>query len=611
MISRREPLLWLQLMALAVIPLELELLRLVLAGPAFGPAPALERLLIWGLAVVAPGVLLWRRSPDWASLLLVRIPASKRSIDQRRLSAAQQPLGLKAALVIGIALLLALFWWIDRSALLVVELSPTSDSSRLTALLIAAPLLALMLWQWQQLVQAIWLLTRSDQAFTDLTPINAADLQTNHLSLGLGLLQLPTLRWEATVEPGQSTQTSSSGKGDHDLNPTVPDPAPDPQPASAEIDGDEVVQEDVPEAIHQEPEVIAADEQESESDVASTDIEANETEQEPLNEPSNDEQHDQNGADSVVAGSDAETGQPSIQQSAADSAPDPQPEPAEIDGDEIVQDDVPEAIHQEPEVIAADEQESESDVASTDIEANETEQEPLNEPSNDEQHGQDNAESVDAGSDPETDQPSIQQSAADSAPDPQPEPAEIDGDEIVQEDVPEAIHQEPEVIAADEQESESDVASADFEANETEQEPLNEPSNDEQHDQNGADSVDGGSDAETDQPSIQQSAADSVPTPQLETAEATAEEDLSEDSSSRAEDSSAESEAEPTSAVAPVAIKPEQAAEEDHSPDLDGQVSADGTVTSTDAETHHEEAKTSGSEQGDPEQSAQPPPGSP
>ena len=55
MITRREPLLWLQLMAVAVIPLELELLRLLLAGPALGPAPALERLLIWGLAVIGPG----------------------------------------------------------------------------------------------------------------------------------------------------------------------------------------------------------------------------------------------------------------------------------------------------------------------------------------------------------------------------------------------------------------------------------------------------------------------------------------------------------------------------------------------------------------------------
>ena len=57
MITRREPLLWLQLMALAVIPLELELLRLILSGSTFGPSPALERLLVWSLSVVAPGVL--------------------------------------------------------------------------------------------------------------------------------------------------------------------------------------------------------------------------------------------------------------------------------------------------------------------------------------------------------------------------------------------------------------------------------------------------------------------------------------------------------------------------------------------------------------------------
>ena len=74
MITRREPLLWLQLMAVAVIPLELELLRLLLAGPALGPAPALERLLIWGLAVIGPGLLLWRRPADWGSMLLVRLP---------------------------------------------------------------------------------------------------------------------------------------------------------------------------------------------------------------------------------------------------------------------------------------------------------------------------------------------------------------------------------------------------------------------------------------------------------------------------------------------------------------------------------------------------------
>ena len=106
MITRREPLLWLQLMAVAVIPLELELLRLLLAGPALGPAPALERLLIWGLAVIGPGLLLWRRRADWGSMLLVRLPLSGRSSDQRRISALPQALATKAALVLGMAVLL-------------------------------------------------------------------------------------------------------------------------------------------------------------------------------------------------------------------------------------------------------------------------------------------------------------------------------------------------------------------------------------------------------------------------------------------------------------------------------------------------------------------------
>lgn len=197
MITRREPLLWLQLMAIAVIPLELELLRLLLAGPALGPAPALERLLIWGLAVIGPGLLLWRRPADWGSMLLVRLPLPGRSPDQRRISALPQTLGLKAALVMGMALLLLGFWSIDRSALLVTQMSPLANGSRLTALLLAGPLLTLMLWQWQQLCQAIWLLTRSDQAFENLQPISEADLRDRSLSFGLNVLQLPALEWPA------------------------------------------------------------------------------------------------------------------------------------------------------------------------------------------------------------------------------------------------------------------------------------------------------------------------------------------------------------------------------------------------------------------------------
>lgn len=208
MITRREPLLWLQLMAIAVIPLELELLRLVLAGPAFGPVPSLERLLIWGLAVVAPGVLLWRRPADWASMIVVRVPFSRRSADQRRLSAMPRPVGLKIALAFGIVLLLPLFWWIDQSALLVSQWSPMTNSSRLTALLLGGPLLTLVLWEWQQLCQAGWLLTQDDQVLVDVAPINESDIQGSTLSLGLGVLQLPELLWPAsdTVKTSQGSK---------------------------------------------------------------------------------------------------------------------------------------------------------------------------------------------------------------------------------------------------------------------------------------------------------------------------------------------------------------------------------------------------------------------
>ncbi len=421
MISRREPLLWLQLMAVAVIPLELELMRLLLAGPAFGPAPALERLLIWGLAVVAPGVLLWRRAPDWASLLLVRIPAAKRTVEQRRISAIPQPLALKAALIIGIALLLPLFWWIDRSALLVSKFSPTIDSSRLTALLTAAPLLSLILWQWQQLVQAIWLLTRSDQTFADLAPINAADLQSNHLSLGLGLLQLPPLEWKATDVIHQKPEKEASGNGDAQINQSAADQAPNPQPDTAETGADEALQqEEVTEASNEEVEVIAAKVEHTDKALASSDFKSPKAEQQTPEETCNDNQSVQGNANEIVAGSEAETDQQSVESSALNSAL---------------------SSHQE------------------------------------------HAPTADNG-------------------------------------------------------------------------------------------------------------------------------DLPKKNSAKTEFNSAKSQADGGSAVSTVTIEPEQPTEEHHSPDLDGQVSANDAVSGTDAETHHKEAETTGSEQSDPEQPAQPPPGS-
>ena len=54
-----------------------------------------------------------------------------------------------------------------------------------------------MLWQWQQLCQAIWLLTTLDQVFENLEPVSEAELCDRTMSFGLNVLQLPALEWPA------------------------------------------------------------------------------------------------------------------------------------------------------------------------------------------------------------------------------------------------------------------------------------------------------------------------------------------------------------------------------------------------------------------------------
>ena len=278
MITRREPLLWLQLMAVAVIPLELELLRLLLAGPALGPAPALERLLIWGLAVIGPGLLLWRRPADWGSMLLVRLPLPGRTPDQRRISALPQTLGLKAALVMGMALLLLGFWSIDRSALLVTQMSPLANGSRLTALLLAGPLLTLMLWQWQQLCQAIWLLTRSDQAFENLQPISEADLRDRTLSFGLNVLRLPTLEWPAPKASATAPTPTVADREEPMAEASEAKTAPKPELADTAEDSEADDSETSPSASAKDDEpAFTATEDSSSSSEAATEPEKAET----------------------------------------------------------------------------------------------------------------------------------------------------------------------------------------------------------------------------------------------------------------------------------------------------------------------------------------------
>ena len=225
--SHREPLLWLQCLAIGVIPLELLQIRLLLAGADPGPVPIVERLLIWGVGVVAPAIALWKRPADWGSLLLLRLPLASRSSDQLKLSASESHWGSRSALVGCTVLLLPLLWWLDESAGLIHEFSPLQDSSRLVSLLLTAPLLALLVWQIQQLVQAVLLLVQAPQNDSAAEPWSLDQLRQERTSFGLQVLRFAPLTWPEPVEPTPSPTPEPT-------NETEPEPtnAPDQEPTS-------------------------------------------------------------------------------------------------------------------------------------------------------------------------------------------------------------------------------------------------------------------------------------------------------------------------------------------------------------------------------------------
>lgn len=219
--SRREPLLWLQCLAIGVIPLELLLIRLLLAGADPGPVPIVERLLIWGVGVVAPAIALWKRPADWGSLLLLRLPVASRRSDQLILSASEGQWGSRSALVGCTALLLPLLWWLDESAGLIHEFSPLQDSSRLVSLLLTAPLLALLVWQIQQLVQAVLLLVQAPQNDSTTEPWSLDQLRQERTSFGLQVLQFAPLTWPEPPEPTPSPTPEPTNE-----------PQPEPEPTN-------------------------------------------------------------------------------------------------------------------------------------------------------------------------------------------------------------------------------------------------------------------------------------------------------------------------------------------------------------------------------------------
>ena len=255
---RREPLLWLQCLAIGTIPLELLLIRVLLAGADPGPVPLLERLLLWAVAVLAPAVALWRRPADWGSVLLLRIPTETRTKQQEQLSSHQGGLINKVVLVVITVGLLPLIWWLDESAGLVQELSPVQDRSRLVTLLLSTPLLALVVWQGQQLVQAILLLSSGDRSDESTEPWDSQRLKNDRSSFGLQLLRIPLLNWPES-SPNEET---------------TPTPEPEPIPVTEVVNPEKKAEEtdesseedlDAPESEEGTPEVMQEDSTEEDS----------------------------------------------------------------------------------------------------------------------------------------------------------------------------------------------------------------------------------------------------------------------------------------------------------------------------------------------------------
>jgi hypothetical protein len=210
---RSEPLLWVQLIGVGLLPLEALLVLLLLAGGDPGPVPALERLLCWGLGGLAPMLLLWRRPADVWSLLLVQTPLRARRPLQQRLSRLQDALPPRIGLLLAAVASLPLLWWLDEHAAVAAEIAPLAGAPRLVLLLLAAAVLAVMLWQWQQLLQALWLFSRSPALIAAARPLGPAELEEQRICLGLPLLLLDPLqlnRAPSAAAPGPASPTAAA-----------------------------------------------------------------------------------------------------------------------------------------------------------------------------------------------------------------------------------------------------------------------------------------------------------------------------------------------------------------------------------------------------------------
>ena len=268
MTPRSEPLLWLQLIGLAAMPLELLLVLLLLAGSDPGPFPALERVLIWGMGAVGPAVLLWRQPPDPLSLLLLCTPQRQRSPDQLALTSEPVSLALKLLLASGAALLLPALWWLDTSSVLAHSFALLPGSSRLVSLLAVVPVLALLVWQWQQLVQATNLLIASGDGPATTT----GGALEPRLCLGLPWLRLPGLDLRQPAKPEAAIPAALAAP--EGPAPAGPEPLESAEPAATtevvvatEVDvAAEVVETAERETVLETPDEETSEDQNSEAE---------------------------------------------------------------------------------------------------------------------------------------------------------------------------------------------------------------------------------------------------------------------------------------------------------------------------------------------------------
>jgi hypothetical protein len=164
------------------------------------------------------------------------VPLKERDQAQQALSAKQGGLISRTSVAVAALGALPLLWWLDDSAVLASEFSPVLGQSRLVTLLISIPVLALMVWQVQQISQALgWLLPIRNQLDEAASPENTAEHNSiaadqQHTSFGLQILRLGRLAWpepatKPTPEPPPASEAISAEPVPTENDPLVDDAA--------------------------------------------------------------------------------------------------------------------------------------------------------------------------------------------------------------------------------------------------------------------------------------------------------------------------------------------------------------------------------------------------